>query len=105
MGITSATNGIIRRYNLTNTRFYKSPARRRLQQTGTNSNYWGIYADTKYAAKAIAFALKSDNPPEVHGKGYYGYYHDKNHLIHVWYGSPQNIIYEILVAKAWEALK
>ena len=34
------------------------------------------------------FVLKADSSPKVHGRGYYGHYHDKNHLIHIWYGEP-----------------
>lgn len=32
--------------------------------------------------------LKADSAPEVHGRENYGHYHDKNHLIHIWYGKP-----------------
>ena len=54
----------------------------------TLTNLLGIHADKKYAAKALAFVLKANSKPEVHGKENYGHYHDKNHLIHIWYGEP-----------------
>ncbi len=63
-------------------------AKRKLSKTGVKDNLWGIYADKKSAAKALAFVLKSDSKPEVHGRECYGHYHDKNHLIHIWYGMP-----------------
>ena len=44
--------------------------------------------DKKYAAKALAFVLGANSKPEVHGKENYGHYHDKKHLIHIWYGDP-----------------
>lgn len=48
---------------------------------------WGVYADSQSAAKALAVVLGSNKPPEVHGQGAYGHYHDGKHTIHIWYGS------------------
>lgn len=77
-----------------------SVAKRKLSKTGVKDNLWGIYADKKSAAKALAFVLKSDSKPEVHGRECYGHYHDKNHLIHIWYGMPQIKMYDRLVNAA-----
>ncbi len=94
LGITSAANRITKKYNLSKVKFNKSVAKRKLSKKQIKDNLWGIYADKKYAAKALAFVLRSDSRPEVHGRGYYGHYHDKNHLIHIWYGEPQIKIYD-----------
>lgn len=56
--------------------------------------YWGIYADSQPAAKLLAVMTRSYKAPEVHGRGYYGHYHDRKHLIHIWYGNPQIKIYD-----------
>lgn len=100
LGITSAANRITKRYNLSKAKFNKSVAKRILQTKQDKNNLWGIYADKKYAAKALAFALKSDSGPEIHGSGHYGHYHDKNHLIHIWYGKPLTKIYDRLANAA-----
>lgn len=47
-----------------------------------------IYALEQAHAKALAMAMKGDKPPEYHGTGYYGHYHDSTHSFHIWYGSP-----------------
>ena len=88
LGITSAVNCITKKYNLTKAKFNKSVAKSKLSKTGVKNNLWGIYADKKYAAKALAFVLGANSKPEVHGKENYGHYHDKKHLIHIWYGDP-----------------
>lgn len=100
LGITSAANRITKKYNLSKGKFNKSVAKRKLSKKGVRDNLWGIYADKKYAAKALAFVLKSDSAPKVHGRGFYGHYHDKNHLIHIWYGKEQNKIYDRLAHAA-----
>lgn len=43
---------------------------------------------------------EADSAPEVHGRGYYGHYHDKNHLIHIWYGGPLTKQYDRLARVA-----
>lgn len=55
---------------------------------------WGIYADSKVAAKTLAFGTECNDKPEVHQYGGYGHYHDSHHLIHIWFGKPQERIYE-----------
>ena len=49
---------------------------------------WGMYTSNQSYACALATMLGCASWPEVHGSGYYGHYHDKNHIIHVWFGSP-----------------
>ena len=75
-------------------------AKRKLSKRGAKDGELGVYADKKYAAKALAFVLKADSAPEVHGRGYYGHYHDKNHLIHIWYGGPLTKQYDRLARVA-----
>lgn len=55
---------------------------------------WGIYADSKVAAKTLAFGTGCNDKPEVHQYGGYGHYHDSHHLIHIWFGQPLKRIFE-----------
>ena len=55
---------------------------------------WGIYADSKVAAKMLAFGTGCYDAPEVHGYGGYGHYHDSHHFVHIWFGSPLTRIFE-----------
>ena len=82
LGITGATNDISRRYIYDKGR--SSDAQRQLEHMGTGA--WGIYADSQSAAKALAVVFGCDNPPEYHGDGMYGHYHDSKHTFHIWYG-------------------
>lgn len=82
LGISGATNSINQRftYNRTNS----SSAQRQLEHKG--SGYWGIYADSQSAAKALAIVFGYTAKPEVHASGMYGHYHDSTHTFHIWYG-------------------
>ena len=84
LGITATTNSISNRYIF---KYYDSRVSKHVQTAHSYSN-WGIYADTQSAAKALAVVLGYSGKPEVHGDGYYGHYHDADHIIHIWYGSP-----------------
>ena len=52
------------------------------------SGDWGIYTTNQADAKSLAVVLGCTAKPEVHGSGYYGHYHDANHVIHIWFGYP-----------------
>lgn len=74
----------------------RSTARKKLKLKQKKGKLWGIYADTQPAAKALAVATGSYKAPEVHKHGHYGHYHDRKHLIHIWYGNEQNKVYDDL---------
>ena len=61
-----------------------SEAQRQLEHLGAGN--WGIYANSQGAAKALAVLFQGHTPPEVHGSGMYGHYHDGTHTFHIWYG-------------------
>lgn len=52
----------------------------------SNSNCWGIFADSQAAAKTLAVALGYNGAPKGI-QGGYRHYHDEKHAIHIWYGS------------------
>ena len=58
------------------------------KQKNVTGKDWGIYCQNQAYAKALALALWRKTPPEAHGSGYYGHYHDQDHIIHIWFGSP-----------------
>jgi hypothetical protein len=58
-----------------------------------------MYTTNQAYACALATMLGCTSKPEVQGPGYYGHYHDKNHIIHIWYGYPVNYRYKILGQK------
>ena len=94
LGVTAITNSIYQKVSLTKAKFKNSYARSKLKKKQKKSNLWGIYADTQIAAKTLAFVTGANSAPEVHGYGNYGHYHDKHHLIHIWYGDAQKKIYD-----------
>jgi len=48
---------------------------------------WGVYTNDQAYAKALAASFGGFiSPPEVHGSGFYGHYHDFLHRFHVWFG-------------------
>lgn len=51
-------------------------------------NNWDIYTKERTDAKALAIAVGATKAAEVHGDGYYGHYHDKNHKYHIFFGEP-----------------
>lgn len=51
----------------------------------SNSNCWGIFADTQVAAKTLAVVLGYNSAPKGVSGGY-RHYHDDKHNIHIWYG-------------------
>ena len=51
---------------------------------------WGIYTHYQIHAKALAVSIGVTTPPEVHGSGKYGYYNDKAHSLHIWFGGILN---------------
>lgn len=57
-------------------------------KTAHGYNVWGIYADSQEAAKTLSVVLGYSAKPEIHGTVQYRHYHDGNHIIHIWYGSP-----------------
>ncbi|MBQ2694677.1 MAG: RHS repeat-associated core domain-containing protein [Clostridia bacterium] len=83
LGVTGATNSLSERYKFKIKK--ASGAVRSLESDGKD---WGIYTDSQYSAKALAMVFGSNDPPEVHGSGYYGHYHDSTHSFHIWYGEP-----------------
>ena len=81
LGITGATNSISQRF--TYDKGNSSDAQRQLEHMGKGE--WGIYSHSQYAAKALATVLGCTEPPEIHGAGMYGHYHDSTHTFHIWY--------------------
>jgi len=51
----------------------------------SNSNCWGVFADSQVAAKTLAVALGYTSAPQGISGGY-RHYHDGKHRIHIWYG-------------------
>ena len=48
---------------------------------------WGIYTKEQPYAKTLAILYGAKKKKaEVHGSGYYGHYHDRDHNVHIWYG-------------------
>ncbi len=86
LGITGATNSISQRF--TYDKGKSSDAQRQLEHMGKGE--WGIYSHSQYAAKALATVLGCTEPPEIHGAGMYGHYHDSTHTFHIWYGGVIN---------------
>ncbi len=54
-----------------------------------HKSFWGIYTNKQSHARALAVAVGATKPPEVHGSGMYGHYHDKKHKVHIWYGGKK----------------
>lgn len=79
LGVKKAACSLTRRYTVT----AKRPSL-------CKSSDWGMYTTNQAYACALATMLGCTTQPEVHGSGYYGHYHDKNHIIHIWYGYPIN---------------
>lgn len=79
LGVKKAACSLTRRYTVT----AKRPS-------SCKTSDWGMYTTNQPYACALATMLGCTSKPEVHGSGYYGHYHDKNHIIHVWYGYPVN---------------
>ena len=86
LGITGATNSISQRF--TYDKGNSSDAQRQLEHMGKGE--WGIYSHSQYAAKALATVLGCTEPPEIHGAGMYGHYHDSTHTFHIWYEGMMN---------------
>ena len=95
LGVTGATNSITARYSYNKER--ASSAQRTLEHLC--SGYWGIYADTQVAAKALAVVFGWNDNTEVHSPGMYGHYHGGyvdtktgryEHAFHIWYGGVIN---------------
>ena len=80
LGFTGVTNTLHQRlkYNAG----ISSDAQRKLQSYSKN---WGIYTHSQFAAKALAVVLGFNHPPEYHGVGQYGHYHDSTGAFHIWY--------------------
>ncbi|WP_040906581.1 hypothetical protein, partial [Youngiibacter fragilis] len=76
------SNSIASRYNYNRSK--SSDAQRKLEHVG--KGYWGIYADSQEAAKALAVVMGYAGRPEVHSSGMYGHYHDITHTFHIWFG-------------------
>ena len=84
LGVVTTSSSVWQRfvYNVGNS----SPAQRLLEHKG--SGEWGIYADSQYAAKALATVFGSTQCPEVHKPGMYAHYHiinhqNGNHICHI----------------------
>lgn len=92
-GVQAAAKSLKKRVSLTKKQFRGSKAWKLLSKCKTQIGLVGIFADSKVAAKTLALATGSHKDPEVHKSGYYGHYHDKNHVVHIWYGEP--IYYKI----------
>lgn len=82
LGISGAVNSVSKIYEYD--RAGSSTAQRSLEHLGTGN--WGIYTYSQSAAKALAFVFGCTAPPEVHGWGMYGHYHDSTHTFHIWFG-------------------
>ena len=77
LGVKKASVSLMRNYRVTATK-----------PSECKTKDWGVYSSNQAYAKALAVMLGCNEPPEAHGIGYYGHYHDKDHKIHIWYGSP-----------------
>lgn len=96
LGFTGATNSIKKR--LTHSKGAMAPKPREYKESNEKKDkadavVWGIYTSNKRDAKSLAVVTGSNAKPEVHGDGYYGHYHDRYHMIHIWYGSKANYIF------------
>ncbi|MEL7569484.1 MAG: RHS repeat-associated core domain-containing protein [Eubacteriaceae bacterium] len=80
LGATGATNSLKKRS-------YEVGTSSAYLDLFSHSSYWGIYATTQKAAKALAMVFGCNTLPEVHGSGQYGHYHDGKHKFHIWYGN------------------
>ena len=82
LGVSGVANNTIKvvQYDKGSSSF----AQRALEHLG--SGHWGIYSDSQVAAKALAVTFGYTSPPEVHGSGMYGHYHDSTHTFHIWFG-------------------
>ena len=78
LGIKKAAYSLSRRYSV---KIKKRPA-------NCLTKNWGMYTKKQSYACALATVLGCNSDPEVNGSGYYGHYHDKKHVIHIWYGEP-----------------
>ena len=90
LGIMAKTNSIKSRYNF---KYSASKVSSDVKKASNDQqNDWGMYADSQSAAKALATVLGGTGKPEAHRVigifGVYRHYHDKEHNIHIWYGSP-----------------
>ena len=81
LGIKKAACSLNRRYTVSATR-----------PELCKSKDWGMYSRDQAYACALAIMLGCKALPEVHGSGMYGHYHDGNHVIHIWFGSPIDYI-------------
>ena len=91
LGFKTATESMYQSYTYNFS--LSSDAQREVQKLGRDNNSWGVYAKTQEDAKALALILGCTDPPEVHGSGMYGHYHNSNksddnkHHFHIWYGN------------------
>lgn len=79
LGVKKAACSLTRRFRVTANR-----------PSSCKSSQWGMCSTSQAYACALATMLGCTSKPEVHGSGYYGHYHDKDHIIHIWYGYPIN---------------
>ena len=82
LGFAGATNALNQSFEYA--RDKSSDAQRTLEHMGSGN--WGIYTHDQAHAKALASVVGAYQPPEVHGSGMYGHYHDATHTFHIWYG-------------------
>ena len=82
LGFSGATNKLNQSFKYA--RENSSDAQRKLEHMGSEN--WGIYTHDQAYAKALAIIVGAHQPPEVHGSGMYGHYHDGTHTFHIWYG-------------------
>ena len=82
LGFSGATNKLNQKFKYA--RENSSDAQRKLEHMGSGN--WGIYTHDQAYAKALAIIVGAYQPPEVHGSGMYGHYHDGTHTFHIWYG-------------------
>lgn len=62
-----------------------------LRSKDVGKNKLGVYTPLQTNARALAVLLCRNLVPTydiAHSSGFYNHYHDENHLIHVWFGSP-----------------
>jgi hypothetical protein len=77
LGIKKASCSISQRFTLSQNT--KAPS-------SCKGSEWGVYSSNQVYASALATVLGCTSSPEIHGSGLYGHYHDKNRVIHIWYG-------------------
>ena len=86
LGVSGAKNSLEYTY-----KFKKRKASDEVKKIAKeHKGQWGIYTRYQTNAKALAVVFGCNNPPEYHGYGYYGHYHDSTHSFHIWYGEPIN---------------